>query len=120
MRRAVFSAAAAAHSVLSINVPRAKGGASVVGPRIAQQLEAQLGYCPLNALDVVTTTDDMPAVVIAHPLLHRKKKVEPFPTTYWLAHGDIAAAVATVERDGGVSAAAVSYTHLTLPTLCSV
>ena len=60
---------------------------------------------PLNALDVVTTTDDMPAVVIAHPLLHRKKKVEPFPTTYWLAHNGIAAAVATVERDGGVSAA---------------
>ena len=105
LRRAAFSVAAAAHSALSINVPRAKGGASVVGPRIAQQLEAQLGYCPLNALDVVTTTDDAPAVVIAHPLLHRKKKVEPFPTTYWLAHNGIAAAVANVERDGGVSAA---------------
>ena len=105
LRRAAFSAAAAAHSVHAMSVPRAKGGAQVVGPKIAQQLEAQLGYCPLNALDVVTTTDDMPAVVIAHPLLHRKKKVEPFPTTYWLAHGDIAAAVATVERDGGVSAA---------------
>ena len=104
LRRAAFSAAAAAHSVLSL-APPAKGGAQVVGPKIAQQLEAQLGYCPLNALDVVTTTDDMPAVVIAHPLLHRKKKVEPFPTTYWLAHNGIAAAVATVERDGGVSAA---------------
>ena len=105
MKRAVFSVAAAAHSGLSLSVPRAKGGASVVGPKIAQQLEAQLGYCPLNALDVVTTTDDAPAVVIAHPLLHRKKGVEPFPTTYWLAHNGIAAAVATVERDGGVSAA---------------
>ena len=31
--------------------------------------------------------------------------MEPFPTTYWLAHNGIAAAVATVERDGGVSAA---------------
>ena len=105
LRRAAFSAAAAAHSVHALAPPAAKGGAQVVGPKIAQQLEAQLGYCPLNALDVVTTTDDAPAVVVAHPLLHRKKKVEPFPTTYWLAHNGIAAAVATVERDGGVSAA---------------
>ena len=105
LRRAAFSAAAAAHSVHALAPPAAKGGARVVGPKIAQQLEAQLGYCPLNALDVVTTTDDAPAVVVAHPLLHRKKGVEPFPTTYWLAHNGIAAAVATVERDGGVSAA---------------
>ena len=105
LRRAAFSAAAAAHSVHALAPPAAKGGAQVVGPKIAQQLEAQLGYCPLNALDVVATTDDAPAVVIAHPLLHRKKGVEPFPTTYWLAHDGIAAAVANVERDGGVSAA---------------
>lgn len=91
LMRAALSAAA--HAVLA---PAAKGGARVVGPQIAQQLEAQLGYCPLNALDVVATTDDAPAVVVAHPLLHRKGGIEPFPTTYWLAHSGIAAA----GRDG--------------------
>jgi hypothetical protein len=100
LMRAALSAAA--HAVLA---PAAKGGARVVGPQIAQQLEAQLGYCPLNALDVVATTDDAPAVVVAHPLLHRKGGIEPFPTTYWLAHSGIAAAVATVEASGGVGAA---------------
>ena len=113
----------------------------------AAALTASLGYCPPNALDVIRARDDAPAVVVAHPLLHRKGGVEPFPTTYvcradysvdgsrrrrgrdvailggktrrgydvdnsaktgarglryWIADPRIAAAVATIERDGGV------------------
>ena len=96
---------------------------SVVGPRIAQQLEAQLGYCltrcpaqrprrrPLHAIDATQAAqrarrgDDDGRRAGGRgrpPAPAPQKKVEPFPTTYWLAHGGIAAAVANVERDGGV------------------
>ena len=69
-------------------------------------LEQQLGYVPPNLLEVAAwTTSGTPAVIVAHPLLWRRKGVEPFPTTYWLTSPELSAAVGTVERDGGVRAA---------------
>ena len=78
---------------------------------VAEALQEQLGYVPTNLLRVAAwTADATPAVILAHPLVEKKKGgvVEPFPTTYWLTCPVISAAVATLERDGGVKAAAAA------------
>jgi len=75
-------------------------------PAVEAALEAQLGYVPPNFVDVAAWNGDAPAVIRAYPLLRRKGGVEPFPTMLWLTCPEIAAAVATLERDGGVKAAA--------------
>lgn len=54
-------------------------------PSVEAQLKDQLGYVPPNLLRVAAWTGNAtPAVIQAHPLLRRRKGVEPFPTMFWL------------------------------------
>ena len=64
---------------------------------------SQLGYEVKNMVRVAKwTSDGWPGVIVSYPF--REKKV-PFPTLYWLTDQRISAAVAALEKDGGVSEA---------------
>mmetsp|Transcript_8699 Transcript_8699/g.28477 ORF Transcript_8699/g.28477 Transcript_8699/m.28477 type:complete len:190 (+) Transcript_8699:62-631(+) len=76
----------------------------VMDPR--SLVAGQLGYEVENFKRVARwTTDGMPAVIESYPLRRDTGKPVPFPTIYWLSDQRLSAAVAGLEKVGGVAEA---------------
>lgn len=78
-------------------------------PLALQRVVAQLGYAPLNIVQIVAGTDETPLVALLYPLnanIHRTRNQstvrKPFPTIFWMIDQQLKARISKLEDEGWI------------------